>query len=296
MRWARVKSCTSPSTICLTEWRSTGIPISGCRIRSASRSRAGSVPTSSPGSRASPPPRAPPAMPAGRAIAGPESDGGGAGGRHRRDPVQRRARDQAGGDRRGGRSPGPDPRAGGVTMPGDTTQPTPGMPDAYRRWRSSRLGQITDTLEERLIVGLAGPPSGRRILDAGRGHAVLAIGPRQTGRHRHQRRCRPAHACRETSSGRLPDLRVRPLESVGGQAPGQRLARLPHTARATFRSAHAPEGLVTEARLTVTGMHGAIYNPPFGAMAALLAGRDVWIAKRTTAGAAFLVVQGRKSA
>jgi hypothetical protein len=43
-------------------------------------------------------------------------------------------------------------------------------------------------------------------------------------------------------------------------------------------------------------MHGAIYNPPFGAMAALLAGRDVWIAKRTTAGAAFLVVQGRKSA
>jgi hypothetical protein len=60
-------------------------------------------------------------------------------------------------------------------MPGDTTQPTPGMPDAYRRWRSSRLGHTTDTLKERLIVGLAGPPSGRRILDAGRGGAVLAM-------------------------------------------------------------------------------------------------------------------------
>jgi hypothetical protein len=28
------------------------------------------------------------------------------------------------------------------------------MPDAYRRWRASELGQITDTLEQELILGL----------------------------------------------------------------------------------------------------------------------------------------------
>ena len=54
--------------------------------------------------------------------------------------------------------------------------------------------------------------------------------------------------------------------------------------------------VIVEWILTVTGMHGAIYYPPIGAMAALLAGCDAWIGKRTTAGAAFLVVEGRKPA
>ena len=66
--------------------------------------------------------------------------------------------------------------------------------------------------------------------------------------------------------------------------------------RAAFRSAHALKGLVTGAGLAVTGVHGAVYYPPFGPMAALLAGCDAWIGKRTTAGAAFLVVEGRKPA
>jgi SAM-dependent methyltransferase len=65
---------------------------------------------------------------------------------------------------------------------------------------------------------------------------------------------------------------------------------------APFRSARALKGLVTEAGLAVTGVHGAVYYPPFGAMAAVLAGCDAWIGKRTTAGAAFLVVEGRKPA
>jgi SAM-dependent methyltransferase len=45
--------------------------------------------------------------------------------------------------------------------------------DAYRRWRTSRLGQITDRLEEQLILELVGLRSGRRILDAGCGDGAL---------------------------------------------------------------------------------------------------------------------------
>jgi len=62
-----------------------------------------------------------------------------------------------------------------VTVPGGATKLTPGMPDAYRRWRSSRLGQTTDALEERLIVELVGPPLDGRILDVGCGDAALAV-------------------------------------------------------------------------------------------------------------------------
>jgi ubiquinone/menaquinone biosynthesis C-methylase UbiE len=62
-----------------------------------------------------------------------------------------------------------------VTVPREATELTAGLPGAYRRWRSSRLGQITDALEERLIIELVGPPLGRRILDLGCGDAVLAV-------------------------------------------------------------------------------------------------------------------------
>ncbi len=90
-----------------------------------------------------------------------------------------------------------------MTVPGEVTELTAGLPDAYRRWRASHLGQIADALEERLV---------------------------------------------------------------------------------------------TDTGLAVTGVHGAVYYPPFGPMAALLAVCDAWIGKRTTAGAAFLVVEGRKPA
>jgi SAM-dependent methyltransferase len=56
------------------------------------------------------------------------------------------------------------------------------LPDAYRRWRARRLGQITDGLEEDLILELIGSPVGRRILDAGCGDGVLAAPRRAVAR------------------------------------------------------------------------------------------------------------------
>jgi SAM-dependent methyltransferase len=51
---------------------------------------------------------------------------------------------------------------------------TAGLPEAYRCWRASRLGRITDRLEEQLILELIGPSAGKRILDAACGDGVLA--------------------------------------------------------------------------------------------------------------------------
>ena len=47
------------------------------------------------------------------------------------------------------------------------------LPDAYRRWRASRLGRGTDALEEDLLLELVGAPEGRRILDVGCGDGAL---------------------------------------------------------------------------------------------------------------------------
>jgi hypothetical protein len=40
-----------------------------------------------------------------------------------------------------------------------------GLPAAYAAWRESVLGQITDALEERLLLDRIGPARGHRILD-----------------------------------------------------------------------------------------------------------------------------------
>ena len=46
-------------------------------------------------------------------------------------------------------------------------------PRAYERWRSSRLGSVTEPLEQRCILDLIGPFEGRRILDLGCGDGLL---------------------------------------------------------------------------------------------------------------------------
>ena len=48
-------------------------------------------------------------------------------------------------------------------------------PDTYARWRASELGTITEGLERRLILELAGDVAGRRVLDVGCGDGEFAI-------------------------------------------------------------------------------------------------------------------------
>lgn len=47
--------------------------------------------------------------------------------------------------------------------------------DAYARWRASPLGAITERVEERVVLDLAGSLSGRRVLDVGTGDGTYAI-------------------------------------------------------------------------------------------------------------------------
>jgi ubiquinone/menaquinone biosynthesis C-methylase UbiE len=65
---------------------------------------------------------------------------------------------------------------------------------------------------------------------------------------------------------------------------------------ATFRTVRALKDLLANAGLAITTVRGAVYYPPFAPMVALLARCDAWIGKHTTAGAAFLVVVGKKPA
>lgn len=47
-------------------------------------------------------------------------------------------------------------------------------PDLYVEWRESRIGEITDRLERRLIMGLLGEVNGAQVLDVGCGDGALA--------------------------------------------------------------------------------------------------------------------------
>lgn len=49
------------------------------------------------------------------------------------------------------------------------------LADSYRAWRRSALGRITDELEWRLLLDLAGSVDGKRVLDAGCGDAAFAV-------------------------------------------------------------------------------------------------------------------------
>lgn len=46
---------------------------------------------------------------------------------------------------------------------------------AYARWRASRLGRITDAVEQRLLLRRCAPLAGKRLLDVGCGDGFFAI-------------------------------------------------------------------------------------------------------------------------
>jgi SAM-dependent methyltransferase len=231
-----------------------------------------------------------------------------------------------------------------------TTELSTGLPDAYYRWRASRLGRITDGLEEKLILDLVGTPAELRILDVGCGDAALAVvlaqkGAIVTGVDADPRMLAAGRARAEASRPDVRlvegDIRALPFaddhfdvvlavtvlcfvddavpavrEIARVLRPGGRLvigelgrwslwaawrrvngwlgSRVWRTA--TFRTARELKRLVAHAGLAVVAVRGAIFYPPFGLMATLLASSDAWIGKHTTAGAAFIVVTGKKPA
>jgi ubiquinone/menaquinone biosynthesis C-methylase UbiE len=233
-------------------------------------------------------------------------------------------------------------------MPDEATSELARLPDAYRHWRASRLGQITDHIEEELVLELVGPPANLRILDVGCGDAALTVSLAQRGALvtgvDADARMLAAGRARAAASGVAPDLTqgdirtlqfaddsfdivlamtvlcfvddaelaVREMTRVlrpGGRLVISELGRWNLWAArrrmsswlgsrvwrsATFRTMRALKDLVTDAGLAITMLRGAVYYPPFAPIAALLARWDAWIGKRTTAGAAFLVVVGRK--
>jgi SAM-dependent methyltransferase len=59
---------------------------------------------------------------------------------------------------------------------------------------------------------------------------------------------------------------------------------------AHFRSAGALRTLLEQAGLSVDAVHGAVFYPPIGVCARLLAPLDPWLGHRTTTGAAFIAL------
>jgi ubiquinone/menaquinone biosynthesis C-methylase UbiE len=55
------------------------------------------------------------------------------------------------------------------------------QPDAYRTWRESSLGAITEGTEQALIWRMAGPLAGLRVLDVGCGDGAYAVIAAQSG-------------------------------------------------------------------------------------------------------------------
>jgi SAM-dependent methyltransferase len=47
-------------------------------------------------------------------------------------------------------------------------------PGIYAEWRASTLGAITESVEQELVLDLAGPPFGKSVLDVGCGDGTLA--------------------------------------------------------------------------------------------------------------------------
>jgi ubiquinone/menaquinone biosynthesis C-methylase UbiE len=221
-------------------------------------------------------------------------------------------------------------------------------PSLYERWRSTPLGALTEAAESRVVFELAGPLSGKRVLDVGTGDGTYAIeaGVRgaavtaldtspamlQAAGDRAGRRGVSIELC-EGDVQALPFdperfdvvLAVTVLCSVDDVAsafrelarvlaPGGRLVvgelgrrstwaakrRLQSLVRKTFWTSTrfwTPRELqreLTDAGLRVEATRGAVYFPPLGGIARVMAPFDPALARLRGFGAAFLCVAARK--
>jgi ubiquinone biosynthesis O-methyltransferase len=217
-------------------------------------------------------------------------------------------------------------------------------PADYDAWRSSLLGAITESLEQRVIQDLMGPVDGADVLDAGCGDGALACalasrGAVVTGIDADPAMLAAARTRAQTTGERvtflpgrieqlpLADARfdvvvavtvlcfvadataaVREMARVlrpGGRLVLGELGRWSAWAAtrrlkgwlgastwkaAHFRSAGALRTLLEQAGLSVDAVHGAVFYPPIGVCARLLAPLDPWLGHRTTTGAAFIAL------
>lgn len=222
-------------------------------------------------------------------------------------------------------------------------------PDVYADWRKSSLGEITEALEQRGILRLAGPLQGRSVLDVGCGDGTLA---RVLARNGARRVCgcdpdpRMVGQARAGATGNgirvdlavaraqalpfadntfdvvtcitvlafIPDANAALREMARVIRPGGRLvigdlgkwslwaarrrirgwfgAKLWRAAR--FRTAKELAALAERAGLIVGSAEGAIFFPPWTALARVMAPLDHALRNITTFGAAFVTILARK--
>jgi ubiquinone/menaquinone biosynthesis C-methylase UbiE len=221
-------------------------------------------------------------------------------------------------------------------------------PATYAAWRQTALGRITEAIEHRLILDLAGDVTGKRVLDAGCGDGLLTRSLGERGAHivglDADRRMLVAAAARAAGGGvhaefvegrleRLPfadnafdvvvavtvlcvvsdaSVAVREIARVlrpGGRLVIGELGRWSLWAArrrvrgwlgsglwkaARFRTAARLRALIGDAGLSVGAVRGAVYYPPVGCLARILAPADRSFGRVTTLGAAFIGVAATK--
>ncbi|HBK08586.1 MAG TPA: class I SAM-dependent methyltransferase [Acetobacteraceae bacterium] len=222
-------------------------------------------------------------------------------------------------------------------------------PAVYATWRRSSLGDITETLERRLILRLAGPLQGQSVLDVGCGDGTLALDavrsgaarvvgcdpdPRMIARAAEQAARAGADISLAVARSQalpfadasfdavtcitvlafVPDAAGAIREMARVLRPGGRLvigdlgrwscwavrrrirgwfgAALWRGAR--FRSAGELAAMAASAGLTVDAINGAIFYPPWTALARRMAPLDPALGQVTTLGAAFVTVRATK--